>query len=450
MMGDHTPQTGNDAAFLAGQVREFRQRLERAGVAVDVAPDAQAAELFSRLQQAILDELARCRESEARLELVIANSPDIIFDQDCDLRYTWIFNPAAPLVPADVIGKTDEELLPPAQAERLTRVKRRILETGESVHDEFELSPGGITRYYDVLYTPRYNDQRQITGVLSYTREITDRKHAEQERERLLVEVRQRSAELQRLNDTLEQRVHERTAALETANKELQAFEYSVSHDLRAPLRRIDSLGAILQREYADRFDAEGQELLSLIHGSVLRMSGLIDDMLRLSRIGRAEMHVMTVDLSALATEIMEELRRRDPERQAEVIITPGLRAQGDRDLLRIALENLLGNAWKFTGKRPVARIEFGMTQQDRETVYCIRDNGAGFDMQYVGQLFAPFTRLHTDEEFPGTGIGLSIVRRIIQRHGGRIWAEGYPDQGATFCFTLPLQEPVRQEPANE
>ncbi len=182
--------------ILARQLQEFRQHLQQAGITVEMAAELSPAEQLAQVQDAVLAGLARCQASEARLELVIANSPDIIFEQDRDLRYTWIFNPAAPLVPADVLGKTDEEMLPPAQAERLTAIKRRILQTGESVHDAFELSPGGITRYYDVIYTPRYNPQGQITGVLSYTREITEQKQAAQERERLLAEVQRWAAEM--------------------------------------------------------------------------------------------------------------------------------------------------------------------------------------------------------------------------------------------------------------
>jgi len=225
---------------------------------------------------------------------------------------------------------------------------------------------------------------------------------------------------------------------LELANKELDAFSYSVSHDLRAPLRSIDGFSQALLEDYADKVDAEGKSHLQRIRRAAQRMADLIEALLALSRVTRSEIRRATLDLSALARAIAAELQQREPERQAEWMIQHGLVVDGDPRLLRAMLENLLGNAWKFTSARAPARIEFGVWPgSDGRPTYYVRDNGAGFDMAYENKLFGAFQRLHTQAEYGGTGIGLATVHRIIHRHGGRVWAEGAPDQGATFYFTL-------------
>lgn len=251
-------------------------------------------------------------------------------------------------------------------------------------------------------------------------------------------------AALKRLNAELEQRIHQRTADLEAANKELEAFSYSVSHDLRAPLRLLDGFSQAILEDYQDKLDATGRKHLSFIRQGAQQMATLIDDMLRLSRIGRAEMRSEDIHLSDMAGAIAETLQQQDPARRVEWQIAPNLHVIGDRPLLRIAMDNLLSNAWKFTRVRAVARIEVGETRQHHEHIIFIRDNGAGFDMAYASKLFKPFQRLHSADEFPGTGIGLAIVQRIIERHGGRIWAEGAKDKGSTFFFTLATR---RNEP---
>ncbi|HVY80282.1 MAG TPA: ATP-binding protein, partial [Steroidobacteraceae bacterium] len=243
----------------------------------------------------------------------------------------------------------------------------------------------------------------------------------------------------------LEKRVAERTAELkrrttelELLNRELEAFSYSVAHDLRAPLITIDGFTQVLEDTLRDRLDDADRGHLGHIRSSVSRMHKLIEDLLGLSRIVRTPMRLTTVDLSAAARDIAQRLARTAPERRVEFVIAPDLVSEGDDGLLRIALENLLGNAWKFTSKRPEARIEMGTTHGTRgERVYFVRDNGAGFDPRYAGKLFGPFQRCHTQSEFPGTGIGLATVQRIVHRHGGRIWAEAQLDRGATFYFTL-------------
>jgi len=239
------------------------------------------------------------------------------------------------------------------------------------------------------------------------------------------------------LNETLEQRVVERTAELEAANKELESFSYSVSHDLRAPLRGIDGFSLILQENYSDKLDEKGQSYLQRVRAATQRMGDLIDDLLKLSRATRSEMNPTTVDLSELATTITDELQESTPDRKAVFSIEPHMIVNADETLMRVMLENLIGNAWKFAGKRPETRIEIGKKIIAGDTVYYIKDNGTGFDMKYADKLFGAFQRLHTVNEFEGTGVGLANVQRIIRRHGGKVWAEAKLDEGATFYFTL-------------
>jgi signal transduction histidine kinase len=224
---------------------------------------------------------------------------------------------------------------------------------------------------------------------------------------------------------------------LEHKNRELESFSYAVSHDLRAPLRRIESFSRAVQESQLDRLDDTGRRYLDRVREASQQMSQLIDDVLYLARVTRAEMREQEVDLSGLVTLLFERIREAEPDRQVEVKVRPGVTVVADGQLLRIAVENLLENAWKFTGKAAGARIEFGQTNVAGEPTYFIRDNGAGFDMAYADRLFGPFQRLHLASEFPGTGIGLATVQRIIHRHGGRVWAEAMLGQGATFHFTI-------------
>ena len=224
---------------------------------------------------------------------------------------------------------------------------------------------------------------------------------------------------------------------LEHKNRELQSFSYAVSHDLRAPLRRIDSFSRAVLESQGERLDEQGRRYLERVREASQHMSQLIDDVLYLSRVTRADLRDHDVDLSSLATLLLSRLQESEPARKVEIKVRPGVVVTGDGQLLRIALENLLENAWKFTSKQPEARIEFGVTQASGEPTYFVRDNGAGFDMTYADRLFGPFQRLHAQGEFAGSGIGLATVQRIIHRHGGQVWAEGLVGQGATFQFTL-------------
>jgi signal transduction histidine kinase len=235
----------------------------------------------------------------------------------------------------------------------------------------------------------------------------------------------------------LEARVAQRTQELTYANQELESFSYSVSHDLRAPLRAIDGFSQALLEDEGERLSAQGRQLLQRLRAAATRMGQLIDDLLQLSRVGRSEMRRERVDLSALAHHVAEELQRSEPGRDVRFDIAEGLEAQGDARLLRVALENLLGNAWKFTSRCPTARIELFAENREGRPLYTVRDNGVGFNMAYAGKLFSPFQRLHKATDFPGTGIGLATVQRIVHRHGGSIEAEAGPGTGATFRFTL-------------
>jgi signal transduction histidine kinase len=254
-------------------------------------------------------------------------------------------------------------------------------------------------------------------------------------------EDREAADQLRLLNANLEQRVAARTAELQAANRELESFSYSVSHDLRAPLRSITGFSQIVLEDYAASLDETGQEYLRQIVAAGGEMGRLIDDLLRLSRVTSADLHHEPTDLSALAHTVVDSLARETPERTVTVEIADGLVVQGDERLLHVALENVLGNAWKYTRRTAAARIEFGTALHEGRQAFFVRDNGAGFDMVYAGRLFGPFQRLHRAAEFEGSGIGLATVQRIIQRHGGQVWAEAAVNQGATFYFTLGNQE---------
>jgi len=265
--------------------------------------------------------------------------------------------------------------------------------------------------------------------VTSAIRDITKRKRVEEQ--------------ITTLNEDLENRA----AQLENANRELEAFSYSVSHDLRAPLQQMDGFARALAEDYSNQLDHDGQDYLNRVRAGCQRMAELVDALLVLARMTRAELKRTDVDLTALARSVVHDLRQRVPDRRVDFVVGDGLRANCDAQLVRAILENLLGNAWKFTTRHERARIEFGaMPQQNGERVFFVRDDGAGFDMARAQRLFSAFTRLHDQSDFSGTGIGLATVQRIVHRHGGKIWAEGAVEKGATFCWTLPDRKGAQQE----
>jgi light-regulated signal transduction histidine kinase (bacteriophytochrome) len=324
---------------------------------------------------------------------------------------------------SDARGKRMLELVPGVE-DSWFELYGRVALTREP--RRFENHVADIGRWFDVYAFPIGEPRRKRVGVI-FT-DITERRRNQEYQ-------RATERELRRLNASLEHR----TSELESANKELEAFSYSVSHDLRAPLRAMDGFSRTLMVDYADKLDDTGKDRLRRVVAASQRMDQLVDGILGLSRLARINLRRTTVDLSAMAETIAVELRRANPQRRVEFAIAPGIVANADATLLLAALENLLGNAWKFTAGHACARIEVGMAQHEGETAYFVRDDGSGFDMAYADKLFGPFQRLHTSAEFEGTGIGLTTVERIVRRHGGRIWAQAEVEKGAAFFFTLPV-----------
>ena len=283
-----------------------------------------------------------------------------------------------------------------------------------------------VTRNKDYsLRAPQIGGVSELTSVVQSFNEMLD-------------EIQRRDRALQGSKLALEQRVQERTAELIASNKELEAFSYSVAHDLRNPLETIGNLGYLLQQAHGEELDHEGQDLLRQLLTGTSRMSTLIDDLLNLSRASRSALNRQPVDLSQMAEKIMAGLKRNEPENKVAFFCRPGARVVADENLICVVMENLLRNAWKYSSKTTHPTIEFGHIEQHGQTVFFVRDNGAGFDPALADRLFQPFQRLHTNSEFPGTGIGLATVQRVVNRHGGRIWAVGQIDKGATISFTIP------------
>ncbi|AYH43883.1 PAS domain S-box protein [Azoarcus sp. DN11] len=366
--------------------------------------------------------------ARARFAGILEIAADAIVSIDETQRIT-LFNKGAEQIfgyrADEVLGQPLDILLP----ERLRAVHREhVAAFGRSEDVTRKMNARGSVsgRHKDGTEFPAEASisKLRLTGETVFTatlRDITERKQAE--------------AAIEHLNRALERRA----AELEEVNRELESFSYSVSHDLRAPLRSIDGFSQVLLEDYSDRLDEEGRDSLRRVRAASQRMAQLIDDILTLSRLSRAEMRRERVDVSAMARAVADELREADPLREVEFVIADGVAAAADPRLLRVVLENLLGNAWKYTAHHRRARIEFGTERRDDGAIaYFVRDDGAGFDMAYAGKLFGAFQRLHTAAEFPGTGVGLSSVQRIVHRHGGKVWAEAAVEAGATFRFTLP------------
>lgn len=365
--------------------------------------------------EAVQGESVRAKENAQLYKLITDNSGDLISIIE-EGKYVFVspsFTSQLGFESSELVGQTVSDFIHPDDLP-VAGEKWRNADWSKSLNVEVRhRHKDGSWRWVDSLAN---RSENRFIGV---GRDVTE-KHM----------VEQRMVEL---NQELEQRVTDRTRDLATANKELEAFSYSVSHDLRAPLRSIASFSMILQEDLEGKLDAESVDNLSRIRAAAAKMTQLIDALLNFSRIARAGFQPVELDLSEMAETISEELHRRDPERATEIEIQPGLVAHADSHLIRAVLQNLLENAWKFTSTKPDAKIHF---YQD-ESGFHISDNGVGFDQEYVEKVFLPFERLHTDREFPGTGIGLATVKRIIERHGGKIWAEGKPESGATFSFTL-------------
>ncbi len=386
-----------------------------------------------RAEGALRESEVLARRRLAELDQIYTNSPVGLALVDRELRFVRINERLAAIngrSVSDHIGHTVREVLPEF-ADRLEPLLRGVIKSKQPVidvetHGSTPAQPD-VRREWLTSYYPLLAPDGTVQGVNAVIQEITDHKRREEE--------------IRHLNAELEHRVAQRTAELENAVKELEAFSYSVSHDLRAPVRHIEGFSKAVLEDYADKLDLEGKRDLERVRAAALRMGEIIDGLFNLSLATRSALHLQEVNLSEMATAIAAELRETQPERTVEFSIAPVPQALGDVRLLRLVLENLLGNAWKYTSKQTRARIEFGAFDREERTVYYVKDDGVGFDMAHAMKLFRAFERLHSPGEFKGSGIGLATVLRIIRRHGGHIWAEGRREQGATFYFTLPGRE---------
>jgi PAS domain S-box-containing protein len=353
----------------------------------------------------------RLRESEERFRLMVEGVKDyaIIILDPAGMVVSW--NAGAERIKGwkaeEIIGQSFNRFYPPEDVERgkTAMELKTAAELGSFEDFGWRLRKDGKRFWANVVITALRDEQGQLRGFGKVTRDITERKNAEE--------------------------------SLRKAFEELESFSYAVSHDLQAPLRSMDGFSDELCVLYEDKLDARGKDYLGRIRQSAQRMSRLIDDLLNLSRLGRARLNRDDVDMSALARKVIGELIRLEPQRKVEVVVAPDLKVNADESLLRVVLENLLGNAWKYTSHHPTGRIEVGVSRPDGTPVYFVRDDGAGFDMTYTKKLFGAFQRLHASDQFPGTGIGLATVKRIVQRHGGSVSATGAIEAGATFTFTL-------------
>lgn len=367
----------------------------------------------------------------------------------------------------DVIGKTDFDTYPADLASEFWALSKSVIDFGTPVFNQEErgFDSQGNPVWVSTTQIPLRDSQGKVIGLVGIGQDITERKKNEEDlvssqraalnmmedaveaRSQLeqvniglqkeVKDRRKAEAEIRKLNIELERRVLERTAELAASNKELEAFSYSVSHDLRAPLRAMTGFSEALLEEYIAVLDERGKDYLHRVSDSAKHMGMLVDDLLKLSRFTRGEMIKSPVNLSHMVQQVVSEIQDQDPLREVTWVIEPNVRAIADVNLIQVVLNNLLSNAWKFTSKQKSPRIEFGCLRKESMLTYFVKDNGVGFDMMHKDKLFGTFSRLHSQSEFEGTGIGLALVQRIIQRHGGSIWAEAQVDQGATFYFTL-------------
>ena len=366
-------------------------------------------------------------ESEARFRSLFENMQEgfaycrMLFEGDrpCDFIYLHVNDAFERLTGLkNVIGRRVTEVIPGIRNTdaELFEIYGRVVATGQP--EKFERYVQALKMWFSIsVYCPAPEHFVAVFDVITARKEVEER--------------------IRQFNLELEERVHQRTAQLEAANKELEAFSYSVSHDLRAPLRAVDGFAGILAEDYAGRLDEEGQRVVGVIRHEATRMGQLIDDLLAFSRVGRGPMRSEEIDLASLARTVFEECAAGAVGRRIQLKLNPLLPARGDPSLIRQVLANLLSNAIKYTGPRTEAEIELGSRVEGNENIYWIKDNGVGFDPRYVGKLFGIFQRLHTEDQFKGTGVGLALIQRIVVRHGGRVWAEGKLNEGAVFSFTL-------------
>ncbi len=427
VLGALTIQSSQGGAFSNEDIETFQTMADQLANAIQNArlyeqleqeleerkrAEMQVRQLNIELEDRVERRTLALKASEERFRALADNNPLRIRRYDRDGRYLYanLVSSEPDFEPEQIIGKTIREVVAnPELTEMAERCIEQVFETGQPMKTEYQYDEDSYALWY---LAPEFGLDGTVISVVTTTLDISERRRMEDE-------------------------LRARTLELQASNRELESFSYSVSHDLRAPLRALDGFSRILLDDHYDSLPENGKGYLNRIREAAQHMAQLIDDMLRLSRITRAEMRHDPVNLTEMAHRILETLRRDEPTRNAQLKIQEGLLANGDEGLLRMVMENLLNNAWKFSAKSDPSKIEVGKRVLDGKGAFFIRDNGVGFDMNYADKLFTVFQRLHSPSEFPGTGVGLAIVQRVIHRHGGRIWAESEPGKGATFYFTL-------------
>jgi len=360
---------------------------------------------------------------ETASQLLAEHALDIIVRFDKQLRHVYV-NPIVEEITGmkqqDFLGKTNRELGMPEELCDLWESKiHSVFRTKKKRRFVFPFPTSEGEKFFESLMVPEKNDEGSVTHVLCITRDVTEHKLVEDKIFQINRELRIKAKEL------------------ELANLELEAFTSAASHDLRAPLRSIKGFSDAILKDYVSVLDERGKDYLFRIRRAGNTMESLIDSLLELSHLRTKDIHARELDLSAIAKRFAGELKKSHPARKADFVIKEGLSVHGDFNLIKIVIQNLFRNSWKFTEQKPVARIEFGFENKEKESCFYVRDNGVGFDMAYAHKLFQPFQRLHSGSEYKGSGIGLATVRRIVERHGGKVWAHGEHGRGATFYFTL-------------